>query len=85
MNLYYIFFRFNRAALINVGFLESGKDCDYIVMYDVDLVLVNFVIIYFYFRIGVYYVVFFDFYFFYYYKKFVGGILFLIRDVFISV
>ena len=29
--------RFNRAALINVGFKESSKSCDYIAMHDVDL------------------------------------------------
>jgi len=29
--------RFNRAALINVGFKESSNSCDYIAMHDVDL------------------------------------------------
>ena len=29
--------RFNRAALINVGFKESSSSCDYIAMHDVDL------------------------------------------------
>ena len=29
--------RFNRAALINVGFKESSQSCDYIAMHDVDL------------------------------------------------
>jgi xylosylprotein 4-beta-galactosyltransferase len=36
-----LFFRFNRASLINVGFLESRTDCDYIAMHDVDLVPVT--------------------------------------------
>ena len=30
-------FRFNRAALINVGFLVSAPECDYMAMHDVDL------------------------------------------------
>ena len=29
--------RFNRAALINVGFKESSRACDYVAMHDVDL------------------------------------------------
>lgn len=29
-------FRFNRAALVNVGFREMHSDCDYIAMHDVD-------------------------------------------------
>ncbi|KAK1343226.1 hypothetical protein QTO34_016004 [Cnephaeus nilssonii] len=34
-------FRFNRAALINVGFLESSNSTDYIAMHDVDLLPLN--------------------------------------------
>ena len=36
-------FRFNRASLINVGFLEmvSHGKCDYFVMHDVDLLPLN--------------------------------------------
>ncbi|KAH9500049.1 Beta-1,4-galactosyltransferase 7 [Bulinus truncatus] len=34
-------YRFNRASLINVGFLESRNQCDYIAMHDVDLLPVN--------------------------------------------
>jgi xylosylprotein 4-beta-galactosyltransferase len=30
-------FRFNRASLINVGFLASMSECDYMAMHDVDL------------------------------------------------
>lgn len=33
--------RFNRAYLINVGFHESSKTCDYIAMHDVDLLPQN--------------------------------------------
>ncbi|XP_023347212.1 beta-1,4-galactosyltransferase 7 isoform X2 [Eurytemora carolleeae] len=34
-------YRFNRASLINVGFKESSKSCDYIGMHDVDLLPIN--------------------------------------------
>ncbi|KAI4788144.1 hypothetical protein KUCAC02_036042, partial [Chaenocephalus aceratus] len=34
-------YRFNRASLINVGFLESGDDTDYLAMHDVDLLPLN--------------------------------------------
>ena len=33
--------RFNRAALINIGFLESRTQADYLVMHDVDLLPLN--------------------------------------------
>lgn len=29
--------RFNRASLINIGYIVSKKDCDYVAMHDVDL------------------------------------------------
>lgn len=34
-------FRFNRASLINVGFLYSRDNFDYIAMHDVDLLPLN--------------------------------------------
>lgn len=34
-------YRFNRASLINAGFLETLKDYDYIAMHDVDLLPLN--------------------------------------------
>lgn len=34
-------FRFNRASLINVGFLISMGECDYMAMHDVDLLPLN--------------------------------------------
>ena len=77
--------RFNRASLINIGFLESGKDCDYVAMHDVDLVPVNPAITYPYPRTGVYHVASPDLHPLYHYRKFVGGILLLTRDAFISV
>lgn len=33
--------RFNRASLINVGFLHSRHECDYMAMHDVDLLPLN--------------------------------------------
>jgi hypothetical protein len=35
--------RFNRASLVNAGFLETKRDaaCDYFVMHDVDLLPIN--------------------------------------------
>lgn len=33
--------RFNRASLINVGFLHTRKDYDYLAMHDVDLLPIN--------------------------------------------
>ena len=32
---------FNRAKLLNIGFLEADKDCDYFVMHDVDMLPQN--------------------------------------------
>lgn len=34
-------FRFNRAALVNVGFLYTKKKFDYLVMHDVDFIPLN--------------------------------------------
>lgn len=34
-------FRFNRGALINIGYLVSRAQCDYMVMHDVDLLPLN--------------------------------------------
>eukprot|EP00096_Caligus_rogercresseyi_P012282 TRINITY_DN5097_c0_g1_i1.p1 TRINITY_DN5097_c0_g1~~TRINITY_DN5097_c0_g1_i1.p1 ORF type:complete len:309 (-),score=72.35 TRINITY_DN5097_c0_g1_i1:1033-1959(-) len=33
--------RFNRASLLNAGFLESPRDCDYFALHDVDLIPLN--------------------------------------------
>jgi hypothetical protein len=34
-------YRFNRASLINVGFLVSANECDYMAMHDIDLLPLN--------------------------------------------
>ena len=34
-------YRFNRASLLNIGFLVSRDSCDYIAMHDVDLMPLN--------------------------------------------
>ena len=41
-------FRFNRAGLINVGFLVSMKECDYMAMHDVDLLPLHYKVDYSY-------------------------------------
>lgn len=38
----YVNCRFNRGALLNVGFIHSQHDCDYIALHDVDLLPGNF-------------------------------------------
>ena len=35
------FCRFNRASLINTGFLQAEEQCDYMAMHDVDLLPLN--------------------------------------------
>lgn len=78
-------FRFNRASLINVGFLESREDCDYIAMHDVDLLPVNPHLDYSYPENGPFHVAAPDLHPLYHYKTFVGGILLLRREDFVTV
>lgn len=79
------YFRFNRASLINVGFLESGTDCDYIAMHDVDLLPITEGLSYGYPEEGPFHVASPDLHPIYHYKKFVGGILLFNRFHFIKV
>lgn len=78
-------YRFNRASLINVGFLESGTDCDYIAMHDVDLLPVTEGLPYGYPKDGPFHVASPALHPIYHYKKFVGGILLFNRFHFIQV
>ncbi|XP_064600700.1 beta-1,4-galactosyltransferase 7-like [Liolophura sinensis] len=78
-------FRFNRASLINVGFLESANDTDYIAMHDVDLVPLNFDLDYGYPKEGPFHVAAPELHPLYHYPTFVGGILLLTRDQFLKV
>lgn len=68
-------YRFNRASLINVGFLLSCNETDYIAMHDVDLLPLNPQLRYDYPSAGPHHVASPDFHPRYHYKTFVGGIL----------
>lgn len=77
--------RFNRASLINVGFLESRTDCDYIAMHDVDLVPVTEGLPYTFPEDGPFHVASPELHPLYHYKKFVGGILLFSKFHFIKI
>ncbi|GFR71186.1 beta-1,4-galactosyltransferase 7 [Elysia marginata] len=70
-------FRFNRASLINVGFLETRQNCDYIAMHDVDLLPLNEELRYDFPKDGPYHLAAPHLHPLYHYKTFVGGILLL--------
>ncbi|MEE6479887.1 hypothetical protein FKM82_012405 [Ascaphus truei] len=72
-------FRFNRASLINVGFLESGNETDYIAMHDVDLLPLNPDLDYGYPEKGPFHVASPELHPLYHYKTYVGGILLLTK------
>ncbi|XP_061580829.1 beta-1,4-galactosyltransferase 7 [Cololabis saira] len=70
-------YRFNRASLINVGYLESGNDTDYLAMHDVDLLPLNPDLDYGFPQDGPFHVASPDLHPLYHYKTYVGGILLL--------
>lgn len=72
-------FRFNRASLINVGFMESGNDTDYIAMHDVDLLPQNEDLDYGFPKEGPFHVASPELHPLYHYKTYVGGILLLTK------
>eukprot|EP00118_Oscarella_pearsei_P011874 m.83182 g.83182 ORF g.83182 m.83182 type:complete len:266 (+) comp36334_c0_seq23:135-932(+) len=75
--------RFNRASLLNVGFLLSTRrGCDYIAMHDVDLLPLNPALDYSYPEKGPFHVSAPNLHPKYHYKTFVGGILMLTADQF---
>lgn len=74
--------RFNRASLINVGFLQTKDDYDYIAMHDVDLLPLNDNLKYDYPENGPYHISSPDTHPRYYYKTFIGGILLIKKDHF---
>lgn len=74
--------RFNRASLLNTGFLLSRNNCDYMVMHDVDLLPQNDNLKYFYPSAGPYHISSPSLHPLYHYKTFVGGILSLTREQF---
>lgn len=72
-------FRFNRASLINVGYLESGNDTDYLAMHDVDLLPLNEALDYGFPEDGPFHVASPELHPLYHYKTYVGGILLLTK------
>lgn len=74
-------FRFNRASLINVGFLETKNLCNYIVMHDVDLLPLNKNLSYSYPELPRHLAAP-DLHPRYHYNKFIGGILLINREQF---
>ncbi|KAK7141527.1 hypothetical protein R3I93_015618 [Phoxinus phoxinus] len=72
-------FRFNRASLINVGYMESGNDTDYIAMHDVDLLPQNEDLDYGFPEEGPFHVASPELHPLYHYKTYVGGILLLTK------
>lgn len=72
-------YRFNRASLINVGFLESGNDTDYLAMHDVDLLPLNDALDYGFPSDGPFHVASPELHPLYHYKTYVGGILLLTK------
>lgn len=75
-------YRFNRASLINAGFLYTKQDYDYIAMHDVDLLPLNDQLRYDYPIDGPFHVAAPDVHPKYHYKTFVGGILLVKREHF---
>lgn len=75
-------YRFNRASLINVGFLYTKPLFDYIAMHDVDLLPINQQLRYEYPANGPFHVASPDLHPKYHYKTFVGGILLVRREHF---
>lgn len=75
-------YRFNRASLINVGYLYTKADYDYIAMHDVDLLPLNPNLHYDYPKDGPFHIAAPELHPKYHYKTFVGGILLVNRDHF---
>ncbi|KAM4621094.1 beta-1,4-galactosyltransferase 7 [Polymixia lowei] len=72
-------YRFNRASLINVGYMESGNDTDYLAMHDVDLLPLNQALDYGFPEEGPFHVASPELHPLYHYKTYVGGILLLTK------
>lgn len=77
-------YRFNRASLINVGFLISMNDCDYMAMHDVDLLPLSNKLDYSYPQNGLYHLSASGIHPEYDYKTFIGGILIVNKNDFIQ-
>ena len=68
-------YRFNRASLINVGYLRAREECDYMAMHDVDLLPLNRNLSYRFPGDRLFHVASPEYHPRYHYPKFVGGIL----------
>ena len=77
--------RFNRASLLNIGFMLSKNECDYMVMHDIDLLPLNDDLQYRYPAEGPLHISAPELHPLYHYKKFVGGILSMTREQFTRV
>ena len=75
-------YRFNRASLLNIGFLLSRNECDYMVMHDVDLLPMNDDLQYSYPTKGPLHISSPELHPLYHYATFVGGILIMSRKQF---
>ncbi|KAK1335889.1 hypothetical protein QTO34_003688 [Cnephaeus nilssonii] len=73
-------YRFNRAAPINAGFLESSNSTDYIAMHDVDLLPLNEELDYGFPEAGPFHVASPELHPLYHYQTYVGGILLLSKQ-----
>lgn len=80
--LLYFNTRFNRGALINIGYLESRSDCDHICMHDVDTIPNNTDITYPYPERGPFHVSSPDIHPRNHYFSFIGGILIIRNEQF---
>ncbi|XP_014207195.1 beta-1,4-galactosyltransferase 7 [Copidosoma floridanum] len=78
-------YRFNRASLINVGFLEVKGEFDYIAMHDVDLLPMNDQLKYYYPETGPLHISSPELHPRYHYPTFIGGILLVNRKHFLKV
>ncbi|XP_072153427.1 beta-1,4-galactosyltransferase 7-like isoform X2 [Bemisia tabaci] len=81
-------YRFNRASLINAGFLFStsgAESCDYIAMHDVDLLPLNQQLRYSFPTSGPVHLAAPHLHPKYHYQTFVGGILLILKDHFVQV
>jgi xylosylprotein 4-beta-galactosyltransferase len=79
-------FRFNRASLINIGFLSSMNDnCDYMAMHDVDLLPNNNLLNYSYPNDGPFHVSCPGLHPQYNYETFIGGILILTKQQYLNI
>ncbi|XP_054289776.1 beta-1,4-galactosyltransferase 7-like isoform X1 [Macrosteles quadrilineatus] len=79
-------YRFNRASLINIGFLVAvAEGCDYIAMHDVDLLPLNPSLSYNYPSVGLFHIASPELHPRYHYPTFVGGILLVKKEDFEAV